>query len=122
MLCTFCQDDDKLVKNSIKYITSTNTLSPNKFFILDTGDEIVITYNVVLPFVMPRYTIVTHRKRETNTIFTVNALNYLIMQENDGKLDTTYEINWNNYKNKIILTDGSTVKITNIFLKKILEN
>ena len=44
------------------------------------------------------------RKKDTNTLYTINALNDLIRELNDGKLDKTFPIEWENYKNCLLLT------------------
>ena len=46
-------------------------------------------------------TISLHRKKNTNTLYTINALNDLIRELNAGKLDKTYPIKWENYKNSL---------------------
>ena len=59
----------------------------------------------------------THRKKETNTLYTINALNRLIESLNGGRLDKSYQIEWRDYTNSMILTDGDGYKImkTNLF-------
>ena len=63
------------------------------------------------------YTIMAHRKKETNTLYTINALNRLIRNLNNGEMDKLYPIDWNSYRNYMILTDGDGFKImkTNLF-------
>jgi hypothetical protein len=53
-------------------------------------------------------TILVHRKKQTNTLYTINALNELIKSINSGVLDKSFAVNWNDYKNCILLiqTDG----------------
>ena len=53
-------------------------------------------------------TILVHRKKQTNTLYTINALNELIKSLNNGVLDKRFPIEWNNYKNCILLvqTEG----------------
>ena len=46
------------------------------------------------------------RKKDSNTLYTINSLNELIKKLNNGVLDTSYSINWNDYKNTILLTDS----------------
>jgi hypothetical protein len=46
-----------------------------------------------------------HRKKETNTLYTVNALNEIIQRINNGVLDKTYQLEWHNYRNSLLLTD-----------------
>jgi hypothetical protein len=59
----------------------------------------------------------THRKKESNTLYTINALNRLIESLNGGRLDKAYQIDWNDYRNSMILTEDSGFKImkTNLF-------
>ena len=53
-------------------------------------------------------TILVHRKKQTNTLYTINALNELIKSLNNGILDKKFLINWNDYQNCILLiqTEG----------------
>jgi len=55
-------------------------------------------------------TILLHRKKESNTLYTINALNDLIRSLNSGELDTNYRVNWQDYKNCILLTTGGELK------------
>ena len=50
-------------------------------------------------------TILLHRKKQTNTLYTINALNSLIVILNNGVLDTTYQLDWENYRNTMLLTN-----------------
>ncbi len=53
-------------------------------------------------------TILVHRKKQTNTLYTINALNELIKSLNNDVLDKKFPIEWENYKNCILLiqTEG----------------
>ena len=65
-------------------------------------------------------TISIHRKKETNTLYTVNALNAIIRRVNNGVLDKTFQVDWNNYQNSFILTDGNDYRVVElVFFKKI---
>ena len=86
----------------------------NKIFVLESLDreKIMLTYNVDMgnssnEFLVSN-TILVHRKKQTNTLYTINALNELIKSLNNGYLDKSYSVNWNDYKNCILLiqTDG----------------
>ena len=48
-------------------------------------------------------TISLHRKKITNTLYTINALNELIKTINNGVLDTNYQVEWDTYKNMILI-------------------
>ncbi len=70
----------------------------NKIFILyiKSNDEYVCTYNVdpaSMNNVLPN-TILVHRKKESNTLYTINALNELIKRLNGGVVDIYYKVNW----------------------------
>jgi hypothetical protein len=62
-----------------------------------------------------------HRKKESNTLYTINALNTLIKELNDGYLDPNYRVDWNDYRNCILLTRGNELKRINTRLHKIVE-
>ena len=55
-------------------------------------------------------TILLHRKKQTNTLYTINALNSLIQVLNNGVLDTTYQLDWENYRNTMLLTNDEGLK------------
>jgi hypothetical protein len=62
-----------------------------------------------------------HRKKESNTMYTINALNSLISSLNGGIVDKEYQINWNHYQNTLILTNGNGYKIMKTSLFKIVD-
>jgi len=86
----------------------------NKIFILNilNDEEYVITYNVDQDtlYSIPENTILVHRKKDTNTLYTINALNELIKKLNSGVVDPRYRINWNHYRNTILLTRQHMLK------------
>jgi hypothetical protein len=50
-------------------------------------------------------TITINRKKDTETLYSINALNTLIREQNNGVLDKTYRVDWTQYVNKLLLTD-----------------
>jgi hypothetical protein len=66
-------------------------------------------------------TILLHRKKESNTLYTINALNTLIKSLNNGKLDKNYIVNWNDYKNSILLTNGPDLRKLDTAIYKIID-
>ena len=66
-------------------------------------------------------TILLHRKKESNTLYTINALNTLIKKLNNGVLDTSYIINWHDYKNSILLTNGPDLRKLDTSIHKIID-
>ena len=112
LYCTFT------TPNNIEEITSTIQTSYvilfNKIFVLESldGEKIMLTYNVDMnnsaKDSMVDNTILVHRKKQTNTLYTINALNELIKSLNNGVIDKSFAVNWNDYRNCILLiqTDG----------------
>lgn len=111
LLCTFTSTE--YLDGVLQSIRESYSLLYNYIYVLQNKtilDELYITYNIntsYTPETPLRDTILIHRKKETNTLYTINALNQLIREENDGILDMSYVLDWNKFRNSIILT-GST--------------
>ena len=123
LFCTFSTEDtldDVLTSIKQKY-----RIVYNKIFVLysKSQDEYICTYNVDFGNVSTflENTILVHRKKETNTLYTINALNTLIKELNGGVLDTSYRVNWSDYRNCILLTKGPELKRVNTKLYNIIE-
>lgn len=123
LFCTFATKDT--LDTVLQEIQSKYKIIYNKIFVLysKSQDEYICTYNVDLSNVgnFPENTILVHRKKESNTLYTINALNTLIKGLNGGQLDTSFRIEWRDYRNCILLTKGPELKRINTSLYKILE-
>ena len=80
LFCTFATGDE--LDTVLEVIKDKYNIIYNKIFILysKSQDEYILTYNVDFGNVssfLPN-TILVHRKKETNTLYTINALNELI--------------------------------------------
>ena len=112
LYCTFTTLDN--YKELLKNIQLSYVILFNKIFVLESldGEKIMLTYNVDMnnsaKESMVDNTILVHRKKQTNTLYTINALNEVIKSLNNGILDKKFPINWDNYKNCILLiqTEG----------------
>lgn len=116
LFCTFVQPET--INNCLVEIQNRYTILFSKIFILSSEDtdEMMITYNVDTNNLQEQSsmdnTILLHRKKISNTLYTINSLNSLIYILNDGKLDPHYKINWNEYRNCILLTrDGELTRL-----------
>lgn len=109
----------------IEDLSTTYNIMYKKMFILfvKSTNEYVITYNVEQGNVenIPANTILVHRKKESNTLYTINALNDLIKKLNGGTVDPTYRINWPQYRNCILLTQHGDIKQLNTKIYKIVD-
>lgn len=123
LFCTFTQLDD--MDTLIHEVSNKYDILYNKMFALQikSNNEYVITYNVDQGNIssIPENTILVHRKKETNTLYTINALNTLIKSLNNGVVDTKFPINWQHYKNCILLTQHNELKQLNTKIYKIID-
>jgi len=123
LFCTFTSKDG--LDDTLREINREYTILYKKIFVLASpeSEEYMCTYNIELQGgqtkILPN-TILLHRKKESNTLYTINALNTLIKKLNEGVLDTSFIINWNDYKNSILLTQGDDLKRLNTTIHKIV--
>lgn len=122
LFCTFSTED--ALESTLRVIQERYKIIYNKIFILHAVNqsEYIFTYNVDLGNVnfLPN-TILVHRKKESNTLYTINSLNRLIESLNGGVLDIQFKINWTDYRNCILLTKGPELKKVDTKLYKIVE-
>ena len=123
LFCTFVTED--VLEDMVSSISDTYTIMYNKMFVLfvKSTNEYVITYNVDQGNVnnIPLNTILVHRKKETNTLYTINALNDLIKKLNGGVVDVAFRVNWQHYQTCILLTQNGDLKHLNTKVYKIVE-
>jgi|TARA_R110002167_G_scaffold245781_1_gene451204 hypothetical protein len=123
LFCTFATEDT--LTGVLEEVQERYKIIYNKIFVLysKSQDEYICTYNVDFANVgtFLDNTILVHRKKESNTLYTINALNTLIKQLNGGEVDTSYRVNWPDYRNCILLTKGPELKRVNTKLYKIIE-
>lgn len=123
LFCTFTNLES--LDSLVSELTSKYKIIYNKIFVLEVVDknEYVLTYNVEQGNVdtIPDNTILVHRKKESNTLYTINALNELIKKLNGGVVDTKFPISWQHYKNCILLTQHNELNQLNTKIHKIIE-
>ena len=123
LLCTFAHRKD--LDLIIDYISKSYTISEKRMFVFSNAEkssELYVTYNVEPDdYKKTPNTIMIHRKKETNTLYTVNALNAIIRKSNNGVLDKKFVINWQIYDNSLMLTDGDDVRHIHLDLHKRID-
>ena len=125
LYCTFTTNDD--YEKIAKTIQTSYVILFNKIFVLESLDKekIMLTYNVDMgnsnTSGIIDNTILVHRKKQTNTLYTINALNELIKSLNNGVLDKTFPINWNDYKNCILLIQAEGFNKVDTKIKEIIK-
>ena len=109
LLCTFTKRAD--LHSAIDIIIECNIVLYDKIYVFQNEkdlDQLIVTYNVEYneDFV-PSFgdTISLHRKKNTNTLYTINALNEIIREKNQGVLDKTFPIEWSEFQNTLLLVN-----------------
>ena len=125
LYCTFTTPDN------IEEITSTIQTSYvilfNKIFVLESldGEKIMLTYNVDLgnssSESMVNNTILVHRKKQTNTLYTINALNEVVANLNNGIIDSKFMVPWENFKNTLLITNSDGLNKISTRIYKIIN-
>ena len=126
LLCTFTSTDE--YSDVVNEIVNFYDILFGKVYILqniDDLDSLMLTYNIdpskVNGNMFYEDTISVHRKKDTNTLYTINSLNALIKDLNGGIIDHNYSIDWDQYKNCILLTDEASYKMVSTKLFKIVK-
>ena len=124
LFCTFTSKDE--LESVVATINRRYSILYSKIFILEPpqSEELMCTYNIDMGNMsdapLPN-TILLHRKKESNTLYTINALNTLIKKLNNGVLDTKFIVNWHDYKNSILLTNGPELRKLDTAIHKIID-
>lgn len=114
LLCLFTTKQD-LDKSLHFVLDNYDIINPN-IFVLENrnkSDELFVTFNIEKgsnPIESEWKTILVHRKKDSNTIYTINALNEVVKSKTGGQLDKTYAIEWSEFKNSILITSSNGYK------------
>ena len=113
LLCTFTYKPQ--LHKTVDVIVDTYDVLYNKIFVLKevgSDTDLMCTYNINASgdFPILDNTISLHRKKQTNTLYTINALNHLIRLLNNNVLDTSYQIEWSNYQNTMLVTNDDGLR------------
>ena len=124
LLCTFCSKRD--LDDSIELIKLGASIVFDKIYVfesLEQNDSLICTYNVekTEDFVQNSKTMAIHRKKETNTLYTINALNEAIRKDNNGVLDKKFSLDWPQYRNSLLLTNDQGLNVVRTKLFKIIN-
>ena len=124
LLCTFTtkQNHDE----TIKKIVNAYDIIFNKVYVLQNENnvnELICTYNVStdggIDYNKVEGTISLHRKKHSNTLYTINALNECIKNLNNGVLNQDFLIPWQNFKNMLLITNSDGLNKINTRIFKI---
>ena len=111
LLATFTTKTE--LDKTIENIKGAYTIAFSKIYVLQNENninELICTYNVDLEkgadYNDVKGTISLHRKKHSNTLYTINALNEVIANLNNGLIDSKFIVPWENFKNTLMVTNS----------------
>jgi len=123
LLCTFAHKKD--LELIVDYVTKSYTISEQRMFVFSDADnrnDIYITFNIeATGYSKTPNTISIHRKKETNTLYTVNALNTIIRGANNGVMDKSFAVDWTLYHNSLLMTNANALRRIQLQLMRRIE-
>ena len=124
LLCTFTTKDN--LDETIKKIVDSYNIVFDKVYVLQNENnvnELICTYNVNtengVDYNLVEATISLHRKKHSNTLYTINALNECIKNLNNGIMDSKFIMPWENFKNMLLITNSEGLNKINTRIYKI---
>ena len=127
LLCTFSTKSQ--LDNTVEKIKDAYNIAFKKIYVFQNEDnvkELICTYNVDLnqggvDYNAVENTISLHRKKHSNTLYTINALNECIKNLNNGVLDPKFVVPWENFKNTLLVTNAEGLNRISTRIYKIIK-
>ena len=126
LLATFTTKEH--LDKSVESILEVYTIVFNKIYVLQNEDnieELICTYNVdtkeAVDYNKVKGTISLHRKKHSNTLYTINALNEVVANLNNGVIDSKFIVPWENFKNTLLVTNSDGLNRISTRIYKIIE-
>ena len=126
LLATFTTKEE--IDNIVKDITNSYEIVFNKIYVLqneNNTNELICTYNVDtkkgVDYNKVGGTISLHRKKHSNTLYTINALNEVVANLNNGIIDSKFIVPWENFKNMLMVTNSEGLNKINTRIYKIIK-
>jgi len=126
LLASFTTKED--LDKTIQKIKNAYTIAFGKIYVLQNENnvnELICTYNVDLEkgadYNDVKGTISLHRKKHSNTLYTINALNEVIAELNNGIIDSKFVVPWENFKNTLMVTNSDGLNKISTRIYKIIK-
>ena len=126
LLCTFTTKTNLDIV--LREINKSYTIIFDKIYVLqneENVEELMCTYNVdsnsPIDYNSVENTISLHRKKFTNTLYTINGLNEVIASLNNGLMGSKFIVPWDDFKNTLLITNNEGLKRINTRIFKIVK-
>lgn len=117
LLSKFCTDD--ILTLTLDQLKSSYQIYNSKIFVfnIQNSNELLCTFNVLEFENSARIsgTMLIHRKFETNTLYSINALN--VLTHNQKQI----EVDWKKYENSLLITRNGTLNILPLELRLVYK-
>ena len=114
--------------DALDQISETININKDSIFTFaneNEANEYVLTYNMNPEFANVKFTTIwentisVHRKKHTNTLYSLNAMNEYIKSVNGGELNKNYQIDWEQFSNSFLIIKGGKFKVIPLRLIKL---
>lgn len=113
LICLFTTEPD--IDHTVLLVSKTYEVIYKRIFILsiEESEELVCSFNVEKGNIRKQLpgAMLVHRKKETNTLYTINSLNALIRKDNNGIVDANFSVDWAQYSNSLLVTSNNELKV-----------
>lgn len=121
---TFAKEDTE--KEILDKILRSYDICYKKIYVFSSDslpNQVIFSYNIEEGNVGLQLdsTISLHRNPDTNTMYTIDALNSVIRMQNNGVLDVKFRVNWKEFEKKLLITEKGQLKIVPLHLKQIIN-
>ena len=121
-------DSEERVAEEVQFIADNLDLTNNYIFLFrdkEEPDKKILTYNAYVakgsPYNARLFTMRVHRKKATNTLYTINALNLALAKDNEGQTGKHLKLEWEKYSNSIILAVKKELQVRALEVTKIFK-
>ena len=129
LLASFLKtNSEEDIQKEVEFIVNNINLTNNYIFLLrnlSDPEKKILTYNAQgekgKSFNPRLYTTRVHRKKQTNTLYTINALNLAVAAQHEGKTGRDLKLDWSQYENSLLLTSGKKLEVHPIEVLKIFK-
>ena len=128
-MATFVRGSEEEVEMVVQNIVNSVLLTNKYIFVMSDEEDPenrIITYNAdghnsdIREVTGGHFTLRLHRKKKTNTLYTINGLNLAIQKEH-GRTGRDLQLDWEGYRNGILLSKNATLKVIQAKLEQIME-
>ena len=113
LICLFTTEPD--IDHTVLLVSKTYEVIYKRIFVLsiEESQELVCSFNVEKGNIRKQLpgAMLVHRKKETNTLYTINSLNALIRKDNNGIVDANFSVDWAQYSNSLLVTSNNELKV-----------